>query len=175
MRPVVMGLLSASAASLMWTAAGRQHVLALGVAILVGVLAARTRLSALSLLFVRALAWSAGQLLGWEDRRAARASRPSLVDDRAHLGEHVVEHRAELSHRARRQAAAARSATEHPEELGRVLHEVRQFLRALHPARGARALVEVFHLRAMLLEVTLSFRGDGVDASPVVVRAADVP
>jgi chromate transporter len=64
MRPVVLGLLSASAASLMWTAAGRQHVLALGVAILVGVLAARTRLSALSLLFVGALAWSAGQLLG---------------------------------------------------------------------------------------------------------------
>jgi chromate transporter len=64
MRPVVLGLLSASAASLMWTAAGRQHVLAIGVAILVGVLAVRTRLSALSLLFVGALAWSAAQLLG---------------------------------------------------------------------------------------------------------------
>jgi chromate transporter len=64
MRPVVLGLLSASAASLMWTAAGSQHVLAIGVAVLVGVVAARTRLSALSLLFIGALAWSAGQLLG---------------------------------------------------------------------------------------------------------------
>src|SRR5678816_1628081 len=63
MRPVVLGLLAASAASLMWTAAGTQHVLALAVAVLVGVLAAKTRLGALSLLFAGALAWSAGQLL----------------------------------------------------------------------------------------------------------------
>jgi chromate transporter len=63
MRPVVLGLLSASAASLMWTASGTHHVLAIGVAVLVGVLAARTRLSALSLLFAGAVAWSAGQLL----------------------------------------------------------------------------------------------------------------
>ena len=64
MGPVVLGLLSASAASLMWTAAGSHHVLAIGVAVLVGVLAVRTRLSALSLLFAGALAWSVGQLLG---------------------------------------------------------------------------------------------------------------
>ena len=64
MRPVVLGLLSASAALLMWTAAGSHHVLAIGVAVLVGVLAARTRLSALSLLFAGALVWSVGQLLG---------------------------------------------------------------------------------------------------------------
>ncbi|HET9037374.1 MAG TPA: chromate transporter [Myxococcaceae bacterium] len=63
MRPVVLGLLSASAASLMWTAAGREHVLALGVAVLVGVLATRTRLGALSLLFVGAAAWALGQAL----------------------------------------------------------------------------------------------------------------
>ena len=63
MRPVVLGLLAASAASLMWTAAGKQHVLAIGVAVLVGVLAARTRLGALSLLFVGAVAWSLGQAL----------------------------------------------------------------------------------------------------------------
>jgi chromate transporter len=63
MRPVVLGLLAASAASLMWTAAGTRHVLALGVAVLVGVLAVKTRLGALSLMFAGALAWSAGQLL----------------------------------------------------------------------------------------------------------------
>jgi len=63
MRPVVLGLLAASAASLMWTAAGGQHVLAIAVAVLVGVLAARTKLGALSLLFVGAAAWSLGQLL----------------------------------------------------------------------------------------------------------------
>src|SRR5678816_2333058 len=43
MRPVVLGLLAASSASLMWTAAGTRHVLALGVAVLVGVLAAVDR------------------------------------------------------------------------------------------------------------------------------------
>ena len=63
MRPVVLGLLSASAASLMWTAAGTHHVLAIAVAVLVGALATRTRFGALGLLFVGALAWSAGQLL----------------------------------------------------------------------------------------------------------------
>lgn len=63
MRPVVLGLLAASAASLMWTVAGTRHVLALGVAVLVGVLAVKTRLGALSLMFAGALAWSAGQLL----------------------------------------------------------------------------------------------------------------
>ena len=61
MRPVVLGLLAASAASLMWTAAGTKHVLAIGVAVLVGVLAAKSRLGALSLLFVGAAAWSLGQ------------------------------------------------------------------------------------------------------------------
>ena len=63
MRPVVLGLLAASAASLMWTAAGSHHALAVAVAVLVGVLAVKTRLGALSLLFVGALAWAAGQLL----------------------------------------------------------------------------------------------------------------
>jgi chromate transporter len=63
MRPVVLGLLAASAASLMWTAAGTHHVLALLVAAVVGVLAATTRMSALSVLFVGALAWSLGQAL----------------------------------------------------------------------------------------------------------------
>ena len=63
MRPVVLGLLAASAASLMWTAAGTQHLLAIAVAVLVGVLAAKTRLGALSLLFVGAAAWSLGQAL----------------------------------------------------------------------------------------------------------------
>jgi chromate transporter len=63
MRPVVLGLLAASAASLMWTAAGTRQVLAIAVAALVGVLAARTRLGALSLLFVGAAAWSLGQAL----------------------------------------------------------------------------------------------------------------
>jgi len=63
MRPVVLGLLAASAASLMWTAAGTQHVLALVVAVLVGLLAAKTRLGALALLFVGAAAWSVGQLV----------------------------------------------------------------------------------------------------------------
>lgn len=62
-RPVVLGLLAASAASLMWTAAGTRHVLALVVAVLVGVLAARTRLGALALLFVGAVGWSLGQLV----------------------------------------------------------------------------------------------------------------
>jgi chromate transporter len=63
MRPVVLGLLAASAASLMWTAAGTQHLLALAVAVLVGVLAVKTRLGALSLLFVGAATWSIGQAL----------------------------------------------------------------------------------------------------------------
>jgi chromate transport protein ChrA len=63
MRPVVLGLLGASAASLMWTAAGTHHVLALAVAVAVGVLAAKTRLGALSLLFVGAATWSLGQLV----------------------------------------------------------------------------------------------------------------
>jgi len=63
MRPVVLGLLAASAASLMWTAAGTHHVLALVVAVVVGVLAATTRISALAVLFVGAAAWSIGQLL----------------------------------------------------------------------------------------------------------------
>jgi len=63
MRPVVLGLLGASAASLMWTAAGTHHVLALVVAVAVGVLAAKTRLGALSLLFVGAATWSLGQLV----------------------------------------------------------------------------------------------------------------
>ena len=63
-RPVVLGLLSASAASLMWTTAGTQHLLALAVAVVVGVLALKTRLGPLSLLFAGGLAWSAGQLLG---------------------------------------------------------------------------------------------------------------
>jgi chromate transporter len=63
MRPVVLGLLSASAASLMWTAAGTHHVLAIAVAVLVGVFAARSRLGALSLLFVGGLGWTLGQLL----------------------------------------------------------------------------------------------------------------
>ena len=63
MRPVVLGLLGASAVSLMLTAANGQRVLALGVAIVVGFLAARTRLGALSLLFVGAAAWSLGQLM----------------------------------------------------------------------------------------------------------------
>lgn len=61
MRPVVLGLLAASAASLMWTAAGAEHVLAVAVAVLVGALAAKTRLGALSLLFVGAAAWSLGR------------------------------------------------------------------------------------------------------------------
>jgi chromate transporter len=63
MRPVVLGLLGASAASLMWTAAGSRQVLALAVAVGVAVLAVKTRLGALWLLFVGAAAWSAGQLL----------------------------------------------------------------------------------------------------------------
>ena len=63
MRPVVLGLLAASAASLMWTAAGTQHVLALIVAVGVGVLAVKTRLGALALLFVGAATWLLGQLL----------------------------------------------------------------------------------------------------------------
>jgi chromate transporter len=63
MRPVVLGLLGASAISLMLTAANGQRLLAVAVAILVGFLAARTRLGALSLLFVGAAAWSLGQAL----------------------------------------------------------------------------------------------------------------
>jgi hypothetical protein len=47
----------------MWTAAGTHHVLALVVAVAVGVLAAKTRLGALSLLFVGAATWSLGQLV----------------------------------------------------------------------------------------------------------------
>ena len=63
MRPVVLGLLAASAASLMWTAAGTHHVLAVLVAAVVGVLAATTRIGALAVLFVGAVAWSVGLLL----------------------------------------------------------------------------------------------------------------
>ncbi len=63
MRPVVLGLLGASALTLMWTAAGGRTWQALGVALLVGVLAATTRLGALALLFVGAAAWSLGQAL----------------------------------------------------------------------------------------------------------------
>ena len=63
MRPVVLGLLGASAVSLMWTAANGQGVLALAVAVVVGFLAAKTRLGALALLFVGAVAWSLGQTL----------------------------------------------------------------------------------------------------------------
>ena len=63
MRPVVLGLLAASAASLMWTAAGGRHLLALGVALVVGILAVKTRLGALALLFVGAAAWSIGQMV----------------------------------------------------------------------------------------------------------------
>ena len=63
MRPVVLGLLGASAVSLMLTAASGQRLLALGVAIVVALLALKTRLGALSLLFVGAAAWSLGQAL----------------------------------------------------------------------------------------------------------------
>ena len=62
-RPVVLGLLGASAVSLLWTAAGTQRLLALGVAIVVVVLALRARLGALALLFVGGVAWSVGQAL----------------------------------------------------------------------------------------------------------------
>jgi len=62
-RPVVLGLLGASAVSLLWTAAGTQRLLALGVAIVVVVLALRARLDALALLFVGGVAWSVGQAL----------------------------------------------------------------------------------------------------------------
>lgn len=63
LRPVVLGLLAASATSLLWTAAGRQHLLAVGVALGVGALAVTTRLGALALLFVGGAAWSVAQLL----------------------------------------------------------------------------------------------------------------
>ena len=63
MRPVVLGLLGASAVSLMLTAANGQRLLALGVAIVVALLAVKTRLGALSLLFLGAAAWSLGQAL----------------------------------------------------------------------------------------------------------------
>jgi chromate transporter len=62
-RPVVLGLLAASAVSLLWTAAGTQHLRALVVALVVGVLAVTTRMGALALLFVGGLAWSLAQLL----------------------------------------------------------------------------------------------------------------
>jgi chromate transporter len=62
-RPVVLGLLAASAVSLLWTAAGKHHLLALVVAGIVGLLAVPTRLGALALLFVGGLAWSLGQAL----------------------------------------------------------------------------------------------------------------
>ncbi|HUM11816.1 MAG TPA: chromate transporter [Myxococcaceae bacterium] len=62
-RPVVLGLLAASAVSLLWTAAGTQRLLALGVAGVVGLLAVSTRLGALALLCVGGLAWSLAQLL----------------------------------------------------------------------------------------------------------------
>ncbi len=62
-RPVVLGLLASSAASLLWTAAGTRHLLALAVAGAVGLLLATTRLGALTLLFAGAVAWSLGELL----------------------------------------------------------------------------------------------------------------
>jgi len=61
MRPVVLGLLGASALSLMLTAANGQRLLALGVALAVGILAVRTRLGALALLFVGGVAWALAQ------------------------------------------------------------------------------------------------------------------
>ena len=63
MRPVVLGLLGASALSLLWTAAGVHRLLALCVAVVVAVLAVTTRLGALALLCVGGLAWSLAQLL----------------------------------------------------------------------------------------------------------------
>ncbi len=62
-RPVVLGLLAASAVSLLWTAAGTQRLVALGVAAVVGLLAVSTRLGALALLCVGGLAWALTQLL----------------------------------------------------------------------------------------------------------------
>jgi chromate transporter len=62
-RPVVLGLLAASAVSLLRTAAGTQHRMALGVAVVVGVLAVKTRLGALALLFLGGLAWARCQAL----------------------------------------------------------------------------------------------------------------
>ena len=62
-RPVVLGLFAASAVSLLRTAAGTHLLLALCVALVVGLFAARTRLGALALLFVGAAAWSLGQAL----------------------------------------------------------------------------------------------------------------
>ncbi len=61
MRPVVLGLLAASAVLLMWTTAGTQHLLALAVAVVIAALAVTTRLSALTLLFVGGAAWSLGR------------------------------------------------------------------------------------------------------------------
>ncbi len=63
MRPAVLGLLAASAVSLLWTAAGKHYWTSLGVALLVGVLAVRTRLGALALLAAGGVAWSLGQAL----------------------------------------------------------------------------------------------------------------
>ena len=63
MRPVVLGLLGASALSLMLTAANGQRAFALGVALVVGIFAVRTRLSALGLLFVGGATWSVLHLL----------------------------------------------------------------------------------------------------------------
>jgi len=63
MRPVVLGLLGASALSLLWTAAGAHRLLALSVAAVVAVLGVTTRLGAIALLFVGAVAWSVGQAL----------------------------------------------------------------------------------------------------------------
>ncbi|MGZ3446984.1 MAG: hypothetical protein ACXU88_14960, partial [Myxococcaceae bacterium] len=62
-RPVVLGLLAASAGSLLWTTAGTQHLRALAVALVVGVLAVTGRLGPLALIFVGGLAWSVGQAL----------------------------------------------------------------------------------------------------------------
>ena len=63
MRPVVLGLLGASALALLWTAAGAHRLLALSVVGVVVLLAVTTRLGAIALLFVGAVAWSVGQAL----------------------------------------------------------------------------------------------------------------
>ncbi|MGZ3446083.1 MAG: chromate transporter [Myxococcaceae bacterium] len=62
-RPVVLGLLAASAVSLLWTTAGTHHLLALAVAVVVGALAMTGRLGPLALIFLGGLAWSVAQVL----------------------------------------------------------------------------------------------------------------
>lgn len=62
-RPVVLGLLAASAARLLWTTAGAQHLLALVVALAVGVLAVTTRLGPLALIFAGGLGWLLARLV----------------------------------------------------------------------------------------------------------------